>query len=66
MYHSPLDCRVCCVIVTAKGAEVISKTMEKYSVYLEKVLKDLDTQMIDNIKDVLEVLVESLHTHELI
>lgn len=64
--RSPLNRRVCCVIVTAKGTEVVTKTMEKYSAYLEQVLIDLDTPMIDNIKDVLAVLVESVHRHKLV
>jgi len=62
--RSPVDGRVCCVTVTTKGKEVISKILEQYAVYLEEMLKDLEPQMIDNIKDVLETLVESVHRQE--
>ena len=64
--RSPKDGRVCCVTVTDKGKEAITKIMEKYTVYLEKILKDLETPMIDNIKDVLEILVKSVHKQEFI
>lgn len=64
--RSPLNYRVCCITATEKGTEVVKYTMEKYSTYLEMILGDLDTTMIDNIKEALAVLVESVHKHELV
>jgi len=64
--HSPIDGRVCCVTVTVKGTEAITKIMGEYTVYLEEVLKGLEPQMVDNIKDVLEVLVKSVNQQEFV
>ncbi|MFZ3130456.1 MAG: MarR family transcriptional regulator [Desulfosporosinus sp.] len=58
--HSLLDGRVCCVAATAKGKEVTTNISEKYTVYLDEMLKDLEPQMFENIKDVLEILVKAV------
>lgn len=44
------DGRICCVIVTAHGKKTISNILERYTAYLNEVLKDLDQQMINKIK----------------
>ena len=62
--HSSADGRICCVTVTSKGKETIANIIEKYTVYLNEVLKDLKPLMVDRIKDVLEILVESVQQHE--
>jgi len=64
--HSSIDGRVCCVAVTVKGTEVVLKIMEKYTVYLDEILKNLDSQMVDNINDVLKVLVKSVQGQKFI
>jgi MarR family transcriptional regulator, organic hydroperoxide resistance regulator len=61
--HSSADGRVCCVTVTVVGKETIRNIMEKYTVYLDDVLKDLKPLMVDKIKDVLEILVKSVQQH---
>ena len=55
--RSPIDGRVCCVTVTVKGKIVSTKIVKKYTTYLEESLKDLEPQTVDNIKEVLEILV---------
>ena len=60
------DGRICCVTVTADGKKTISNIMDKYTTYLNEVLKDLDPQMVDKIKDALDVLVKSVQLHEFI
>jgi DNA-binding MarR family transcriptional regulator len=56
---SPIDGRVCCVEVTEKGIEVISNIVERYSTYVAKMLKELDSDTVNNIKSALEILVDS-------
>lgn len=53
------DGRVCCVTVTVKGMEMIGKIMEKYAAYVEGMLKDFEPEIVDKVKDVLEMLVNS-------
>jgi DNA-binding MarR family transcriptional regulator len=57
--HSSIDGRVCCVTVTTKGMEVISKIMEKYAAYFEEMLEDFEPEIVDKVKDVLEMLVNA-------
>lgn len=58
--QSSIDGRVCCVIVTGKGKEVTTKIMEKYAGYVEEMLKYSDPSTVDNVKNVLEILVNSV------
>ncbi|WP_010251823.1 MarR family winged helix-turn-helix transcriptional regulator [Acetivibrio cellulolyticus] len=58
---SPDDGRVCCVKVKEKGTEVITGIMERYSTYVDNMLKEFDSEMVQNIKTVLEILVNSAH-----
>jgi DNA-binding MarR family transcriptional regulator len=58
--HSPIDGRVCCVKITAKGLEVTLKITEKYAAYVEGMLKDFEPEIVDKAKDVLEMLVNSI------
>lgn len=64
--RSPIDGRVCCAAITVKGKEAIIEIMERYTVYIEDMLKDLEPQTVDNIKDALEVLVKSIHKQNFI
>lgn len=63
--RSPIDGRVCCVHLTAKGTEVVAKIIEKYIVYLQEELKDLDASTVDKINDVLEILQKAVGRHKL-
>ncbi len=58
--NSPIDGRVCCVVITAKGKEAIIKIMENYTAYLEDVLKEFELQKVEHIKDALEMLVNAI------
>ena len=60
------DARICCVTLTAGGRKTISNILDKYTVYINEVLKNLDPQMVDAIKDALDVLVKSVQQHEFI
>lgn len=64
--RSPLDGRVCCVPVTAKGAEIISKIMEEKTRDLGEQLKDLDPETLDHMKDILEILLQAMQPQEVI
>ena len=64
--RSLIDGRVCCVPVTGRGAEVISKVIEEKTHDLGEMLKDLEPEMLDHIKDVLEVLLKAMQRKEII
>lgn len=55
--QSSVDGRVCCVTITDKGIEVITKIVERYTDYVGDMLKDLDFKTVDSVKAVLEILV---------
>ena len=57
---SPIDGRVCCVVITETGIAVISKIEERYIAYVSEMLKDLEPEAIDNIKNVLDILITSV------
>lgn len=59
--RSPIDGRVCCASITIKGAEAIKEIMGRYTLYIEGMLEGLTHDKIDNIKNVLEFLAESIH-----
>lgn len=58
--HSSMDGRVCCVAITDKGIKAIEKIEELYTVYVSEMLKGLDSNGIDNVKNVLETLISSV------
>jgi len=62
--HSPIDGRICCVSITSKGTEAISRIMEKYTVYLENVLKEFEPQNVEHIRDALEMLVNAVQKNK--
>lgn len=55
--NSSVDGRICCVSITTKGMEAISRIKENYTAYLEEVLKGFEPQKIEHIKDALEMLI---------
>jgi DNA-binding MarR family transcriptional regulator len=58
--RSAVDGRVCCVPVTDKGAEVITKIIEKNTRDLNKMLENFDPDTLDNIKNALEILLKAI------
>mgnify|MGYP001243271462 CR=1 FL=1 len=58
---SSIDGRVCCVIPTPKGTETLNSINDEYSVYVDEMLRDFDSDAIEKIKSVLELLADSLH-----
>ncbi|KAF1085055.1 transcriptional repressor MprA [Sporotomaculum syntrophicum] len=61
---SSIDGRVCCVNTTAKGAETALEIVQRYSNYVSEMLKAQDAAMVENVKTVLEILVDSAHRQE--
>jgi len=64
--RSSIDGRICCVPITDKGAEIITKVIEKNTRDLGEMLKDLEPEMLEQIKDVLEILLQAVQPRELI
>lgn len=58
--RSLTDGRVCCVPVTDKGTEVISRIIDKKTNELNEMLKNLEPDMLDNIKNVLNILLNAV------
>ncbi|MDD2398006.1 MAG: MarR family transcriptional regulator [Sedimentibacter sp.] len=58
---SPLDGRVCCVQISKKAKSVINKIEQKYVEYFGNMLKDLDSEKVENIKESLYILVDLVH-----
>lgn len=58
--RSDIDGRVCCVNLTVKGSEAVSKIIERYTAYIGDILKDQEPEVIDNVKSVLEILINSV------
>ncbi len=56
---SPIDGRVCCVRATQKGIDLTTGIIEKYANYVDDMLKGQDSDTLENIKSVLEILVQS-------
>lgn len=63
---SPQDGRFCCVSITTKGIETISKIIKDQSIYLEKILKNLTPEKKKDIKNALEILVNSFTKNKLL
>ena len=64
--RSQVDGRVCCVALTDKGRETVAKIWEKYTAYVDEILKEYGPEVIDNVKSVLEILVNSVRRQGLI
>ncbi|MHC1760457.1 MAG: MarR family winged helix-turn-helix transcriptional regulator [Negativicutes bacterium] len=58
--QSAVDGRICCVGITDKGTEVIAKIVESYTDYVGELIKDFDPTAVDNVKKVLEMLMNSV------
>ena len=64
--RSPIDGRICCVQLTIKGTETVSAIMENYIIHLERMLKDLDPEMVSQVKNALEILFVSIRRQRFI
>jgi DNA-binding MarR family transcriptional regulator len=58
--QSSKDGRVCCIVITHKGKEVIENIERHYAAYIGDILKDLEPQSIDNVIKVLDLLITSI------
>lgn len=58
--RSPIDGRVCCVPLTVRGTEVITRVMEKNAHDLNEMFKDLKPEVVEDIKKALQVLVKAV------
>lgn len=54
------DERVCCVGITDKGKEAITQIVDRYTDYVGTALKSFETDEIDNVKNVLVNLLNSI------
>ncbi len=61
--HSSVDGRVCCVAITGKGLEAITKIRELYTSYFSEIFKDFGPDSVENIRHVLEALIASVQKH---
>ncbi|WP_144020300.1 MarR family transcriptional regulator [Dehalobacter sp. CF] len=62
--QSLVDGRVCCVTVTPKGIEVMTKIIEKYTEYVQGILEDFESGQIEQIENSLEMLVEAVQNNK--
>ncbi len=58
--RSTADGRVCCAPITGKGSEVIKRIIERNTCDLDEKLKDLDPEIFEEIKGVLEILLKAV------
>ncbi|MGI6434454.1 MAG: MarR family winged helix-turn-helix transcriptional regulator [Syntrophomonadaceae bacterium] len=63
--RSAIDGRVCCVPVTDKGAELVTRMIYKKANELDKMLKHLQPQQLDQIRETLQTLLELISRKEL-
>lgn len=55
--RSPADGRVCCVMITGRGKDIMAKVTKNYAAYLDEVLRDLDVRSVEMIANSLEFLI---------
>lgn len=53
------DGRVCCVCTTERGISVLTRIIGRYTVYIEKMLSDLNSEQVQGIDFVLKLLVKT-------
>lgn len=58
--HSSIDGRVCCVAITDKGIDAITKIVKRYTDYVGEMLKDFKPIAVNNVKKALEELITSV------
>ena len=58
--HSHTDGRVCCLTITPKGKKAIKEISQKYTLFLQDVLKEFEPQKIDEIENALKILLKAL------
>jgi DNA-binding MarR family transcriptional regulator len=57
---SPIDGRICCVVITETGKMAIKKIEEQYIDYIGEILKDFKPEEIDNLTILMTRLLESV------
>ncbi|RNC29408.1 MAG: HTH-type transcriptional regulator MhqR [Candidatus Dichloromethanomonas elyunquensis] len=62
--QSPVDGRVCCVTVTPRGVEIMSKIIEKYTKYVQDILEEFKPEQIEQIGNSLEMLVKAVQKNK--
>lgn len=62
--QSPIDGRVCCVTVTPRGIETMTKIIEKYTEYVQEILKEFEPEKIEQIGNSLEMLVAAVQKNK--
>lgn len=62
---SAVDGRVCCLRATDNGSQIINRIIGKNTLYLEKILNQLDPATIDDIEAALKTFNESMYTTNL-
>ncbi|MCX7749145.1 MAG: MarR family winged helix-turn-helix transcriptional regulator [Clostridia bacterium] len=60
--NSPIDGRVCCVLTTEKGIETLAGIINYYTLNLYNILKGIEPQKVDQIRESLIVLVDALQS----
>lgn len=53
---SSADGRVCCVAITDKGKDAITKIVEQYTDYVSKMFRGFEPESVDNAKNILEAM----------
>ena len=62
--NSPVDGRVCCVLTTEKGKETLSGIVKQYTSNLNNVLREIEPQKVDQIRESLMILVAALQSYK--
>lgn len=62
--NSPIDGRVCCVLTTEKGIETLAGIINYYTLNLNNILKGIEPQKVDQIRESLIVLVDALQSYK--
>ncbi|UWG98075.1 MarR family transcriptional regulator [Dehalobacter sp. DCM] len=62
--QSPSDGRVCCVTVTLRGVDTMTNIIERYSEYVQGILKEFEPEQIEQIENSLEMLVAAVQKNK--
>jgi DNA-binding MarR family transcriptional regulator len=59
--RSSVDGRVCCVPVTMQGIEKVSRILGTKTINMEEILRDIEPDQTELIRDALQMLVKAIH-----
>ncbi|MFZ3131856.1 MAG: MarR family transcriptional regulator [Desulfosporosinus sp.] len=62
--NSPVDGRVCCVLTTEKGRGTLSGIVKQHTLNLDKFLREIEPQKVDQIRESLIILMDALQSYE--